>query len=306
MSQRWLLLFICCLTSVRLAAAADGTLMTAADLAALATAPAGERIAYGTEPLQFGELTLPRGAGPFPVLVWLHGGCWLSTYDIAHSRALARAFTDNGIAVWNLEYRRIGDPGGGWPGTFLDVADGTDHVRRLLDHYPLDARRIVVGGHSAGGQLALWLAGRTGLTDQAQLYREQPLQPHGVLALAPAVDLVALHEQETCDQAATRLLGGAPETHPQRYAEAAVEPRIPLSLPQAIVVGQYDSTWTWLGEAYAARALAAGSDALRLVSLPASGHFEMIAPASSSWPGVLDAARWLLQAIDAPAPVLAD
>jgi acetyl esterase/lipase len=300
MFARWLL--IIALADIHPVAAAEGALMTARDLAPLAAAPAGERIAYGADPLQFGELTLPAGPGPFPVLVWLHGGCWLAAFDIAHSRALAQSFAANGIAVWNLEYRRVGDPGGGWPGTFLDVADGTDHLRSLLEHYPLDGQRILFGGHSAGGHLALWLAGRATLPEQSLLYRDRPLQPHGILALAPAVDLAALHAQETCDSAATRLLGGGPDEYPQRYSDAAVEPRIPLSMPQAIVVGEQDATWTWLGEAYADRALDAGSTALQLITLPASGHFEMIAPASSSWPRVVEATRWLLQRIDASTP----
>src|SRR5262245_6784070 len=130
--------------------------MTSADLGPLCTA-AGERISYGTDPLQFGELTLPAGQGPHPLVINVHGGVWLAAYSIDHTHAMARALADSGFAVWNLEYRRVGHEGGGWPGTFLDVSHGVEHARALASSRPIDLARVCLMGHSAGGHLALWL-----------------------------------------------------------------------------------------------------------------------------------------------------
>ncbi len=105
--------------------------------------PADHRITYGAAPQQFGELRLPRNsAGPHPVVLLVHGGCWQGAYDITHSRPLAAAIADAGYAVWSVEYRRLGQPGGGWPGTFDDVAAGADHLRTLAPRHNLDLTRV--------------------------------------------------------------------------------------------------------------------------------------------------------------------
>ncbi|MGI9204157.1 MAG: alpha/beta hydrolase family protein, partial [Woeseiaceae bacterium] len=109
-------------------AAAEPDLLTSADLANFENPPAAARIHYGDGALQFGDLRLPAGSGPHPVAVFIHGGCWLSAFDIAHSSKLTAAMARYGIATWSLEYRRVGDEGGGWPGTFQDVASGADHL----------------------------------------------------------------------------------------------------------------------------------------------------------------------------------
>src|SRR6478672_975380 len=122
---------------------------------------ADARIPYGADPNQFGELWLPATKGPFPVVVLIHGGCWQSelpgTILMDYMAADLRA---KGVAVWNLEYRRIGHSGGGYPGTFLDVAAGVDKLRGLAKARNLDLSRVVVAGHSAGGHLTAWTAGR--------------------------------------------------------------------------------------------------------------------------------------------------
>jgi len=116
---------------------------------------------YGADSLQFGELRLPPGRGPFPVAVVIHGGCWTVGFATVRNTApLASALVDQGIATWNIEYRQVGNPGAGWPGTFLDVGAGIDYLRTLADRYALDLRRVVLVGHSAGAHLALWGAGR--------------------------------------------------------------------------------------------------------------------------------------------------
>ena len=276
------------LTLVANAEPAPPEIMTAAALADFPSPEADYVIAYGDDPLQFGELRLPDGKGPFPVVVFMHGGCWMSEYDIAHSRKLTDAFARAGIAVWSLEYRRIGDPGGAWPGTFDDVEAGFAHLSELTKPYSLDPERVIVAGHSAGGHLALWLA--------QEIEEQLPaggIRPRGVLGLAPAPDLEYLYEHGTCGNAAGLLMGGSPEEYPERYAKGSVANRIPQSTPQIAVVGKYDETWRPVGVRYATAAAARGAP-IKVIDAAESGHFEMIDPDSTTWPLVLGAARELL------------
>src|SRR5262249_45814523 len=117
--------------------------MSASDLGSLVAGPPTARIPYGPSPLPFANLPLPRTPGPHPVIVLVHGGCWLSQYDIAHLGKLEQALADSGFAVWSIEYRRVGNDGGGWPGTFTDVALGADHLRSVAAKYQLDLNRVI-------------------------------------------------------------------------------------------------------------------------------------------------------------------
>jgi len=264
-----------------LSAAVD--IMDASALASFPNPAADEVLFYGDNGLQFGELRLPPGGGPHPVIVLIHGGCWLAEHDISHIRKLAAAFTGAGIATWTLEYRRVGDPGGGWPGTFNDIARGADHALALSGQFGLDLARTIVAGHSAGGHLAIWLANRP---------PEWPagLKPSAVLALAPAADLAYLHGHGVCQEAVHDLMGGSPEQHPERYRLASGTSRLPLPVPQYIVLGRHDTDWTPVGRRYVEAARRAGNEP-RVTEAEESGHFEMIDPESSTWPQVLQAAR---------------
>src|ERR1700675_1832489 len=128
------------------------------EILTLAPPPTDRRLAYGSDPNQLGDLRLPKGEGPFPVVMNIHGGFWRAKYDLLHAGHLCAALTAQGIATWNLEYRRSGNPGGGWPGTFEDIASGYRFLPQIARQYKLDPARILVIGHSAGGQLALCLA----------------------------------------------------------------------------------------------------------------------------------------------------
>ena len=272
---------------------AASQLMTAADLVRLKAPPPDARIAYGEDPLQFGELRLPEGDGPHPVAIVIHGGCWLAEYDLAHIGSLAAALTDEGIATWTIEYRRVGNPGGGWPGTFDDVAQGADYVRELADTYPLDLDRVLAVGHSAGGHLALWLAARPKLNDTDPLYAPRPIRVKGVLALAPAPDLAFLHHEKVCGHVIDGLMGGSPERFPERYRVASPPELVPLDVPQRIVIGLHDRSWGPVGRRYFEAARAAGDD-VELFEAKESGHFEMVDPGSTTWPLVRDGALELL------------
>ena len=265
-----------------------------AQLTQLPAPPPTHRIAYGPGALQFGNLRIPNRSGPHPVVLFIHGGCWLSRYDISHVRALEQALADSGYAVWSLEYRRVGDEGGGWPGTFEDIARGADHMRTLAPTHALDLSRVVAMGHSAGGYFALWLAARKKLAPGGPLYVPDPIAIRAVVGLAPAPDLEGLHTSGVCENVIDKLMGGSPTQQPERYNAVSPMRLAPVGVPQVLVVGALDRTWAPPGRAYYARALASGDSAVKLVDAPESGHFDIIAPTTTSWRLVIEALMSLM------------
>jgi acetyl esterase/lipase len=267
------------------------TTMTSRDLLALPQPAADETIAYGPQPPQRAELRVPRSAGPHPVVVLVHGGCWETPWGLDHVRSLAAALTREGYATWSLEYRRLGDPGGGWPGTLEDVGQGAEHLRSIAATRRLDLDRVVAVGHSAGGQLALWLAGRgRGSEPKAA----SPLRLRGVVALAAITDLAKGAAGQVCGDAIPRLLGGDPATVPDRVAWASPVRRLPLGLPQRLVCGARDGIVP-IDQAreYETAARARGDD-VTVTVVDGAGHFELVNPASVAWPAVRDAVASLL------------
>ncbi|QRN96528.1 alpha/beta fold hydrolase [Archangium violaceum] len=251
--------------------------------------PADARIPYGTATHQFGDLRLPRGKGPHPVVVVVHGGFWRARYDLEHVGHLCADLTQRGYATWSLEYRRVGHPGGGWTGTFEDVAHGTDFLRTLAARHPLDLGRVVSLGHSAGGHLALWLAGRGRLKPGQALHTGKPFVPRGAVSLAGVVDLERAHALHLGDGIVESFLGGTPTQVPERYALASPSALLPLGVRQVLVHGEEDTTVpVTLSVEYHARATKLG-DSVRLVSLPGTEHFEVIDPRAKEWPRVVEA-----------------
>jgi acetyl esterase/lipase len=250
---------------------------------------ADARIPHGDDPRQFGDLRLPGGEGPHPVVLVVHGGFWRARYDLEHVGHLCADLTRRGYATWSLEYRRVGHPGGAWPGTLEDVARGADFLRTLAASYPLDLGRVVALGHSAGGQLALWLAGRARIPPGQPLHAREPLAPRGVVALAGVVDLERAHALRLGEGIVETFLGGSPSEVPERYRLASPAALAPLGVPQVLVHGAEDDTVPLsLSEDYQARAAALG-DAVRLVALPGAGHFEVIDPRAPEWARVVEA-----------------
>lgn len=273
------------MTTPDLQSQSEAKLAGVPELLAMPEPPADFRFQYGEDPLQFADLRLPSGEGPFPVVVLVHGGCWLAEYDVRHLGAMAEALTDSGVATWTLEFRRIGNEGGGWPGTFLDVSRGTDLLREVAADHTLDLNRVVLAGHSAGGHLALWLAGRHRLPADSPLYLPDPLPVKAVLGLAPAADLELTYRNETCGDAAQRLIGGTPEEFPQRYRDGSPAALLPLGLPQVIINGAHDEGWLTVSRAYQEKARLQG-EVVRLIVPADAGHFELVMPASSTFPVV--------------------
>jgi acetyl esterase/lipase len=267
--------------------------LTFTQLAALPAPPPDHRIPYGDDPLQFGNLRLPKGPGPHPVVLFIHGGCWLSQYDITHAAPFEQALADSGFAVWSIEYRRVGNDGGGWPGTFTDIARAADFLRELAPRYALDLNRVIASGHSAGGEFALWLAARRKIPPASPLFVADPLVVHGVLGLAPAPDLEGLHTSGVCGNVINRLMGGSPAEYPDRYAAASPMKLVPIPVPQVLVIGAHDRTWAPIGRLYLTRARAVGDSATLAVDAPDSGHFDMLAPTTTTWPLIIGALKQL-------------
>lgn len=226
-------------------------------------------------------------------MLFIHGGCYLSQYTIAHVAALEQAFADSGFAVWSVEYRRVGDEGGGWPGTFEDVSRAADHLRVLATQYSLDLGRLVAVGHSAGANFALWLAARGRIRAGSPLRVERPLDVRAVLGLAPASDFAALHAQGVCGNVVDKLMGGSPDQVPERYRDVSPAVMVPIGVPQVLLVGGQDRSWGPRGRAYHALAVAAGDSLVRLVEAPAAGHFDIVAPTTTTWGLVMTALREL-------------
>ncbi|EFH89040.1 alpha/beta hydrolase family protein [Ktedonobacter racemifer] len=240
-------------------------------------------LAYGSESQQFGELYVPPGPGSHPVVVLIHGGFWRAPYDLTLMEGLAQDLVGHGIAVWNIEYRRVGDPGGAWPGTLQDVAVATDYLRPIAPTYALDLDRVISVGHSAGGHLALWLAGRSHIAKTSQIFRPSPLQLTGVISLAGASDLELVWKLNLGKGAAAELLGGGPAEVGEHYASASPTALLPFQIPQVLVHGDADDRVPLsVSQVYAQQAQQAG-DAVRLISLPDTDHFELIDAKSQAW-----------------------
>lgn len=242
--------------------------MSLAARVALSALRRAERHRYGDDhPTQVADLHVPRGDGPFPVAVVLHGGHWRATYGKVICRPLCLDLVRRGWAAWNVEYRRLGrGQGGGWPATFDDVAAAIDHLR-ALDDPRLDVSRVHAVGHSAGGQLALWAGGRP-----------QPgVALRSVVALAPVTNL------ERAGVWARALVGGSPADVPERFAVADPVRRAPLDIPVLIVHPADDATIPVArSREYVQVARARGGE-VELVEPATGGHRGPIDPGSAAW-----------------------
>jgi acetyl esterase/lipase len=244
---------------------------------------------YGPHRSQRADLHLPLGTGPHPVMVVIHGGSWQRRYGKLVMRGLVGDLLRRGWAAWNIEYRRVGD-GGGWPHTFADVAAAIDHLASL--DAPIDLDSVSVLGHSAGGHLALWAAGRGGLPAHA-VGAEPAIAFKRAIAQAGVCDLAGAYRQWR-GGAVRALMGGAPEELAERYAIADPLVRVPLAMPVLLVHGVPDATVSIeLSRRYASAAQAAGGT-LELVEIEGApgGHRAHIDPRGEAWAAVT---RWLAQ-----------
>lgn len=262
-------------------------------LAALAP-PYDVRISYGPEPSQFGELRVPAGRGPHPVVAVIHGGFWRSRYDLTHIGHLCAALTEQGYATWSIEYRRLGEPGGGFPGTFHDVSAGIEHLRGIAAKYHLDLGRVVTLGHSAGGHLALWAAARHRIPPASAIDTPDPLPVRAAVSLAGVVDLRRACELRLSSGVTEQFIGGVPAEYPERYDAASPIELLPFGLAQFLVHGTADENVPFeVSQRYVSAARAHG-DPASLITLPGVGHFELIDPSSAVWRDVAETVQQAL------------
>ena len=244
--------------------------------------PADARIDYGTGPNQFGDVRLPKTKRPVPVVMNIHGGYWRAKYDLTHAGHFCAALTAKGLATWNVEYRRVGNAGGCWPGTFEDIRNAYRFLPQLAKRYELDWARVLVMGHSAGGQLALCLAAH-----EPSVKR--------VVSLAGVVDLQQAWELHLSDNAAVEFLGGKPSDVPEHYREAdPMQFSISPGTTQWLIHGSADDVVpSYLSRRYAEQKKKRGED-VHYLEISTAGHFDLIDPRSQAWPRVENTVLHLL------------
>ncbi len=234
--------------------------MNPREILTLPPPPADARIAYGSEPRQFGELRANAATATLqPLVITLHGGFWRNQFNLAYMGHLCEALKRMGFATWNLEYRSIGDPGGAWPGTFEDVAAGAAFLSKIAGPYHLDLHRAIALGHSAGGQLALYLASKMKL--------------QGVIGIGAVADLKRAQEMQLGNRVVD-LLHAPPSADPMN--------QLPLHTRERLFCGREDDIVPIeISRRYVEAATKAGDDA-RLIELD-GGHFEPVDPRTPQW-----------------------
>lgn len=273
------------------------------DILSLPAPDPDHRIHYRPDASQIGDLWRPQAAGnaPVPLVVFFHGGWWKSGYDLGYAGHLCKALRGEGIATWSLEYRRVGATGGGWPATFQDAAAGFDFVSTIAEAHRLDLSRVITMGHSAGGHLAFWVAGRRHIAAGAEVF--VPLTGpslRGAISLAGAVDLrltielsgesIFAHDRDEVH----RLMGGTPHDLPERYRAGNPGDLMPLECPQVLIQGTDDDQIpAELPLRWVERSRQMGSQA-ELKMIPGADHLDVANPGSSAWPTVLQEVKRLL------------
>jgi acetyl esterase/lipase len=248
-------------------------------------AKADARIAYGPSPAQVVDLFLPKGKGPHPVVVLIHGGCYLAEYQgLPQTSGVAADLAGRGYAVWNVEYRKLGEAGAGYPGTFLDVADAVDQIRAEAPRYHLDAGKVVALGHSAGGHLALWAAARHRLPKSSPLWRENPLPIRAVVSLGGIGDLKGQGDvfAGACGaEPIPAIIGKATRENP--YADTSPAELLPLGVRVVMISGAFDHVMPpFTGRAFVEKLRKAG-DSAEVIAIPDAGHFDVVMPTTEAW-----------------------
>lgn len=251
-------------------------------------------LSYGGGDSQKVEVFLPAGEGPFPVAVLIHGGCWSLEYGgLRQMHDIAGGLAAQGIAVWNVEYRRVDEAGGGYPGTYLDVAHAVDLLAEQAAALHLDTRRVVAIGHSAGGELAQWLAGRSRLPQGSPLFAPQFLPIREVIGLGSLADLRAERRllRKTCARSQTELTGLATTDRPDPFVDTNPLDLLPNGSHTVLFHGSRDHQVPPPVGRRAAQRLRAAGDQAEVVVLPGASHFDEVAFHRPAWQQILPRVR---------------
>ncbi len=232
----------------------------------------GAKIAYGSDPLQYGLLWLPEQQTPLATIIFVHGGCWLNAYDISHSFPVSTALAQEGYAVWSLEYRRTGDVGGGWPGSFEDIESGIAHLAEI-EMQRTGQVPVILAGHSAGGHLAL-LAGTADMEIQ------------GVVGLAAISNIITYSSGgNSCETAAAQFMGGSYADQSEAYKAANAAQILP-HLNTVLLHGSADQIVPLR------QAFVFGADTLIVQK---AGHFDWVHPGTEAFRALLGVLRDMLK-----------
>ncbi|WP_174301558.1 S9 family peptidase [Caulobacter sp. S45] len=276
-------------------ASAAARLMTWPDLLFRPKPLPTRTVSYGDDPNQVADLWLPLGKGPFPAVVMIHGGCWQAS--IANHTIMNYAAEDlrkRGVAVWNIEYRATDQPGGGYPGTFRDVGAAMDRLALEAPHDDISMKRVVVVGHSAGGQLALWAAARYKLPAWSPLHWAAPQPVVGVVDIAGIPNLKTDTQTACGPEVLKKLAGPASKARRDVYADTSPSALLPLGVPQVVIHGTEDTTVPpVIGQAYVQAASAAGDKVV--FHSPPGGHVEGITPGTPAWDDAVVSIKSLLR-----------
>jgi len=251
------------------------------EIQALEYSTPNEIVPYGAGEYQFAEYWHPGTSEPALVIL-IHGGCWSNEYGLDHIRALASKLKGSGYAVWSTEYRRVGDAGGGWPGTFEDIADSLNYTDKLSN---INQHAKFVVGHSAGGHLALWVAAAGHLPLESPLGKRIKTQIQGAIGLAPIADLAAYSlGDNSCEVVTEKLMGGSAIDLAERYALGSPSALLP-SIDSILIHGEGDT----IVNISQSQRYAASSSRASIIPLKGLGHFDMINPEGPVFDRIIEA-----------------
>lgn len=249
---------------------------------------ANERISYGPEKSQFGDLFLPKDVkGPASVVILVHGGCWQAEVPAEAISAIAADLASHGVAVWSVEYRRIGEPGGGFPNMYTDIGAAFDKLRDVAKTHKLDLSNVVAVGHSAGAHMATWAAARGRLPAGNAWRGADPLKVRTVILLNGVADLE--HNADllplACgtDVKLAQIVGEKTAARPDVFADTSPNKWLPLGIRTLSIMGEYDPIVPpYVGLWWLKLATKAG-DKVDLITIKDGGHFDPVTPTEPEW-----------------------
>lgn len=259
------------------------------DYLALQGPSADEHIPYGPAPSQFAELFRAHGSGPFPVVVLIHGGCWAHQFGgLRQIASLASALADKGWMVWSIEYRGIDEEGGGFPGTYLDIAQALQKLLGEATRLNMDLSRMVVVGHSAGAQLALWAAARRRIPMDSPLYSANALHLPTVIGLGVLPDLKDADDiKRACGVNAVALTGLPQPGRADVYADTSPQSMLPIGSRVILINGELDTVAPPALAAHFANDARRAGDTIRHLVVPDASHYDEVSIDSPVWPVLL-------------------